>query len=55
MAKIKSHKTPTKHAKRVAASSGTFMGIRIADPIVKPRGTTIRKIREAVAASRKQG
>jgi predicted TIM-barrel fold metal-dependent hydrolase len=29
---------------------GRFMGVRIADPPVKPRGTTVREIRRAVAA-----
>ena len=46
----KTEKKPS--GKRAAASSGTFMGIRIADPAVKPRGTTVKKIREAVAATR---
>ena len=36
-----------KYAKR--AKDGSFMGIRIADPAVKPRGTTVREIRRAVA------
>ena len=31
----------------------TFMGIPVADPAVRPRGTTVKKIREAVAAVRK--
>jgi hypothetical protein len=30
-------------------NDGSFMGIRIADPAVKPRGTTVREIRRAVA------
>ncbi len=30
-------------------SEGRFMGVRIADPPVKPRGTTVREIRRAVA------
>jgi hypothetical protein len=50
----KAHK---KHGtkRREASSSiekrgqGTFMGIKIV--VVKPRGTTVRKIREAVAAA----
>jgi hypothetical protein len=29
---------------------GRFMGVRIADPAVKPRGTTVREIRRAVDA-----
>ena len=29
---------------------GRFMGIRIADPPVKPRGITVREIRRAVDA-----
>jgi hypothetical protein len=36
------------------AETGNFMGIPIADPAVKPRGTTVKKIREAVAAARKR-
>jgi hypothetical protein len=31
----------------------TFLGIPVADPAVRPRGTTVKKIREAVAALRK--
>jgi hypothetical protein len=34
--------------------SGSFMGIRIVDPVGKPRGTTVKQIREAVAAARKR-
>jgi len=34
--------------------SGSFMGIRIVDPAVKPRGTTVKQIREAVATARKR-
>lgn len=34
--------------------SGSFMGIRIVDPAVKPRGTTVKRIREAVADARKR-
>jgi hypothetical protein len=30
------------------SKSGRFMGIRIADPVGKPRGTTIKEIRKAV-------
>jgi hypothetical protein len=37
----------SKAAKRV--KYGTFMGVRIADPPVKPRGITVREIRRAVA------
>ena len=33
---------------------GSFMGIRIVDPAVKPRGTTVKRIREAVADARKR-
>jgi len=36
------------------ALSGSFMGIRIVDPAVKPRGTTVKRIREAVADARKR-
>jgi hypothetical protein len=36
----------TKVAKR--DKDGTFMGIRIADPPVKPRGVTVQQIRRAV-------
>lgn len=32
------------------AKQGTFMGIRIADPPVKPRGITVQQIRRAVEA-----
>jgi hypothetical protein len=34
--------------------SGSFMGIRIVDPAVKPRGTTVKRIRAAVANARKR-
>jgi hypothetical protein len=34
--------------------SGSFMGIRIVNPAVKPRGTTVKQIREAVATVRKR-
>jgi hypothetical protein len=37
----------SKAAKRL--KYGTFMGVRIADPPVKPRGITVREIRRAVA------
>jgi hypothetical protein len=36
------------------ALSGSFMGIRIVDPAVKPRGTTVKRIRAAVADARKR-
>jgi hypothetical protein len=36
------------------ALPGSFMGIRIVDPAVKPRGTTVKRIREAVADARKR-
>jgi hypothetical protein len=39
---------PSKGVKR--NHDGRFMGIRIADPPVKPRDTTVREIRRAVAA-----
>ena len=38
----------SKAAKRV--KYGTFMGVRIADPPVKPRGVTVQQIRRAVEA-----
>ena len=44
--------TPTKSGDK--ALSGSFMGIRIVDPAVKPRGTTVKRIREAVADARKR-
>ena len=34
------------------AAARTFMGIRIVDPVVKPQGTTVKKIREAVEMAR---
>ena len=37
-----------KAAKKV--KYGTFMGIRIVDPPVKPRGITVQEIRRAVEA-----
>jgi hypothetical protein len=33
---------------------GSFMGIPIADPAVRPRGVTVRQIRKAVAEARKR-
>jgi hypothetical protein len=36
-----------------AEAHPSFMGIPVADPAVRPRGTTVKKIREAVAAARK--
>ena len=52
MAKRKKHtgkaRKPSKDAKR--NDGGRFMGIRIADPPVKPRDTTVREIRRAVDA-----
>ena len=38
----------TKDGKR--DRDGHFMGVHIADPAVKPRGTTVREIRRAVNA-----
>jgi len=53
MAKIRDRagKAP-KQGKSVVKSGndGRFMGIPIADPAVKPRGTTVREIRRAVAS-----
>jgi hypothetical protein len=41
----------SEHAKEAKRDrDGRFMGVRIADPPVKPRGTTVREIRRAVAA-----
>lgn len=40
-------------APQAEARHFTFMGIPVADPAVRPRGTTVKKIREAVAAVRK--
>ena len=42
-----------RHAAKAEARHCTFMGIPVADPAVRPRGTTVKKIREAVAAVRK--
>ena len=42
-----------RRALKAEAQHFTFMGIRVADPAVRPRGTTVKKIREAVAAVRK--
>jgi len=42
-----------RRALKAEAQHFTFMGIPVADPAVKPRGTTVKKIREAVAAVRK--
>jgi hypothetical protein len=52
-------KKASKSSSKVAKSagkvlSGSFMGIRIVDPALKPRGTTVKQIREAVAAARKR-
>lgn len=50
MAKEKRTGGKISKASKVAKSDdGTFMGIRIADPAVKPRGITVREIRRAVA------
>lgn len=50
----KAHSEPAKksgkHSETVSHTDGSFMGIRIADPAVKPKGTTVRQIRKAVAA-----
>jgi hypothetical protein len=35
-------------------AAGSFMGIPIADPAVRPRGVTVRQIRKAVAEARKR-
>ena len=51
----KASKSSGKVAKSAGkALSGSFMGIRIVDPVGKPRGTTVKQIREAVAAARKR-
>jgi hypothetical protein len=51
----KASKAPGKSAKSGdKTASGSFMGIRIVDPAVKPRGTTVKRIREAVADARKR-
>jgi hypothetical protein len=48
-------KSPGKVAKNAGkVPSSSFMGIRIVDPAIKPRGTTVKQIREAVAAARKR-
>ena len=46
-------KKPRKPAKR-KGTSGSFMGIPIADPAVRPKGITVRQIRKAVAEARKR-
>ena len=46
----KAHK-PARKEREVAGSdrdAGKFMGIRIVDPVVKPKGATVREIRNAV-------
>lgn len=52
MTKGKEHadkvRKPSKGVKR--DQDGRFMGVRIADPAVKPRDTTVREIRRAVDA-----
>lgn len=51
----KASKSSGKVAKRAGkVLPGSFMGIRIVDPAGKPRGTTVKRIREAVAAVRKR-
>ncbi len=47
--KKQSDKTPKARKDAKRGKGGSFMGIRIADPAVKPRGTTVREIRRAVA------
>jgi len=51
MAKVgKSVRKPARASKaKKKGKYGTFMGVRIADPPVKPRGITVREIRRAVA------
>jgi len=51
MANEKAHSDKAPKARKDAKrrEDGSFMGIRIADPAVKPRGTTVREIRRAVA------
>jgi hypothetical protein len=50
MAKAKSQGSKaTKAGKAVKrVKDGRFMGVRIADPVVKPRNTTVGEIRKAV-------
>jgi hypothetical protein len=50
----KASKASGKPAKSTDKTSGSFMGIRIVDPALKPRGTTVKRIREAVAGARKR-
>jgi hypothetical protein len=59
MAKEKRSGSKPSNSGKAAKSrkGGTFMGIRIVDPPVRPRGATVREIRRAVAtvlASRKR-
>jgi len=51
MAKTKKSISKPARVKRSVkkAKYGTFMGIRIADPAVRPRDITVREIRRAVA------
>jgi hypothetical protein len=45
----KAHK-PARKEREVGSDrdAGKFMGIRIVDPVVKPKGATVREIRAAV-------
>jgi hypothetical protein len=52
-AKMSDAAAKKRRALKAEARHFTFMGIPVADPAVKPRGTTVKKIREAVAAARK--
>ena len=51
MAKVKHTYRSSRGTKLYAvrdAKFGRFMGIRIADPVGKPHGTTVKEIRKAV-------
>jgi hypothetical protein len=47
MAKAKKHTSKKKYVGRTS-KDGRFMGVRIADPVVKPVKVTVEKIRRAV-------
>jgi hypothetical protein len=47
MAKAKKHASRKKGAAR-SSEDGRFMGVRIADPVIKPVKVTVEKIRRAV-------
>ena len=58
MKKIPNNPDPrTKGSRKLAkrkGASGSFMGIPIADPAVRPKGVTVKQIRRAVAEALKR-